>query len=77
MDSVRYGIIGAYVTNKMIKMGEELFANYGPTYANLLEESGNPETMWYYSLWKKFKEENPDKLQYIKYYEDINRSYWI
>ena len=44
-------------------MGEELFANYGPTYAN--------------SLWKKFKEDHPDKLQYIKYYEDINRSQWI
>ena len=74
VDSARYGIIGAYVTNQFIKKGEEVFANYGPVYANLLRKPSNPKTMWYYLLWQKFKEDHPDQISYIKRFEDINKS---
>ena len=77
VDSARYGIIGAYVTNQFIKKGEEVFSNYGPRYANLLEKDINPTKGWYFSLWQKFKEEHPNEKIFIKNFEDINKKiYW-
>ena len=37
-------------------------------------KSDNPKKMWYYELWKKFKEEHPDKIEYITRFEDTNKS---
>ena len=71
VDSARYGIIGAFVTNRMVKVGEELFSNYGPDYANILEKSGNPKKIWYHELWKKFKEQHPDQIKYIEHFEKL------
>ena len=73
VDSARYGIIGAFVSNRIIKVGEELFINYGPIYANILERSGNPKKIWYHELWKKFKEHHPDQIKYIEYFEKLNK----
>ena len=76
MDSARYGIIGAFVTNQFIKKGEEVFSNYGYGYATILGKSENSKRMWYYDLWKKFKEENPDQSILIKNFEDANREFF-
>ena len=73
VDSARYGIIGAFVTKQFIKKDAELFSNYGPNYANVLGKSGNPLKVWYFELWKKFKEDNPDLTGHIKFFEDKSR----
>ena len=57
----------------MIKEGEELFSNYGPTYANILGKSSNPKMRWYHELWKKFKEHHSDKIKFIEYFEKVNK----
>ena len=61
------------MTNRIIKVGEELFINYGPAYANILGKSGNSKKIWYHELWKKFKEQHPDEINYIEYFEKLNK----
>ena len=73
VDSARYGIITAYVTNQNIKKNEELFIDYGPKYMNLLEKPSNPQTDWYYTLWKRFKQLHSDQRKYILEVEHQNR----
>ena len=73
VDSARYGIIGAFVSNRIIKVGEELLINYGAIYANILGKSDNPKMIWYHELWKKFKEQHPDEINYIEYFEKLNK----
>ena len=72
VDSARYGIIGGFVTNQIINVGEEIFTNYGPEYANILGKPSNPKKIWYYELWKKFKEQHPYQIEYIEYFEEVN-----
>ena len=72
VDSARYGIIGAFKTNRMIKAGEEFFSNYGPSYANILGKSLSPNKRWYHESWKKFKEEHPDEIKLIEKFETRN-----
>ena len=73
VDSARYGVIGAFVTKHMIQEGEELFSNYGPGYAHVVEKSDNPKNIWYYDLWKQFKEQHSDQIKYIEYFEKVNK----
>ena len=73
VDSARYGVIGAFVTNRIIKVGEELFTNYGPGYAHIVGKPDNPKKIWYYDLWKKFKEQHSDQIKFIEYFEKVNK----
>ena len=74
VDSARYGIVPAYVTNQNIKKHAELVIDYGPIYANLLEKPKNPEKAWYYELWQKFKQLHSDEKKYILKFERYNRN---
>ena len=75
VDSVRYGIIGCYITKRNISKGEEILSDYGPKFAKLCER--DPIQSWYYDLWQNFKEDNPDKNQKIDLYETIaKRKIW-
>ena len=72
VDSVRYGIIGCYITKRDISKGEEILSDYGPKFAKLCER--DPIQSWYYDLWQNFKEDNPDKNQKIDLYETIAKT---
>ena len=71
MDSVRYGIVGSYIAKRNISEGEEIFANYGPYYANIFERNS-----WYYYLWQRYKKENPDKKKLIQNFEDEAKKFY-
>ena len=66
-------MIGAFVTKHMIQEGEELFTNYGPGYAHIVGKPDNPKKIWYYDLWKKFKEQHSDQIKFIEYFEKVNK----
>ena len=72
VDSVRYGILGCFITNRIISKGEEILSDYGPRYAKIDEE--DPAQSWYYESWQKFKEHHPDQKQKIDLYEAISRT---
>ena len=72
VDSARYGIIGAFITSRIIKEGEEFFINYGPAYDNVLGRSRSPNKRWYHELWKKFKEDHPNQIKLIENFETRN-----
>ena len=75
VDSARYGIVPAYVTNQNIKKHEELVIDYGPIYANLIEKPKNPLKAWYYELWQEFKQVHSDEQKkYIFKTERDNRN---
>ena len=69
MDSVRYGIIGSFITKREIAEGEEIFSNYGPYYADILIR--NPDDQpWYYDSWQDFKKKNAENKEIIESYEN-------
>ena len=75
VDSVRFGIIGAYFAKRDIKKGEELYSNYGLSYAPITEIIPEyPTSTWYFKNWQKYKANHPHEKEYIANAEKINRS---
>jgi hypothetical protein len=57
---LRYGLVGAFETNRPIKAGEQIFSDYG--YINVRQIRAYPYE-WFYDEWQDFKAKNPDHLK--------------
>jgi hypothetical protein len=56
-DSLRYGLIGSFRTNKPIKAGEQIFSDYGYRRERIRKMFPHE---WFYDEWQDFKSNYPD-----------------
>ena len=67
--------MGSFITTRNISKDEEVFSNYGPFYASVLDNKEADQT-WYYDLWQDYKKQNVERKDEIKLFENAAKRIW-